>query len=76
MAQKTTPTSRIKLWLGGTLFEYLLSALIATLLLLLLAPLWVLIGFGLEDFSPTDMAFAWSLLSLTVFLLRDQHRQD
>lgn len=76
MAQKTTPTSRIKLWLGGTLFEYLLSALIATLLLSLLAPLRVLIGFGVEDFSLTYMAFAWSLLSLTVFLFRDQLRQD
>lgn len=77
MAQKTNPTNRVKFWLGGTLFEYLLSALIAVpALYLLLALLGVLIGFRFEDISLTGAVLAWSVLSLAVFLLRDRFRQN
>lgn len=73
MAQKTNPTHRVKFWLSGTLFEYLLSALIAVpTLYALLALLGVLIGFRFEDISPTSAVLAWSVLSLGVFLLRDR----
>ncbi len=76
MAQKTNPTNRVKFWLGGTLFEYLLSALIAVPALYVLFALFdVLIGVRAEDISPTGAVFAWSVLSLVVFLLRDRFRR-
>lgn len=77
MAQKTNPTNRVKFWLSGALFEYLLSALLAVpALYLLLALLGVLIGVGFEDIPPTGAVLAWSVLSLGVFLLRDRLRRN
>lgn len=73
MAQKHNPVSRVTVWIGGTLFEYLLSATLAVpVLCVLLAVVWSVTGLRPTTLPPTGLAFAWSLLSLVVFLLRDR----